>query len=469
MSFRRELRRRSSSRAGVPKWHAVAVWLSLLTGLSNASAKDRIGAIVLPTVTPVSDCATCPPLHRPAPDTERDLAAWGRELDGVVVDAAQDLGLSVDVSGKTVEAPTDRTLVEQAASDWVFSPRIAMDRGLVVVRIVAVAPGSKVVLSRTETTKPADLDVKAVLMMRDLVGAATRPSPTAASETAAAPSGVVHAARSPGRAILALNAAIFGGYVGFSLQRATGSNDARLTYPLVALGAGIGLGSSMIVADEWDIGVGDAWYVAAGMWWPALGALLVADSYRDSDKRYLYGAGAAAGGLALATTSLSFGSIGEGGALIAHSGGAFGTVLGGISQLIVDGNTDSTPTRGMGIGAISGVVLTGALARFYPAEAASRVLLVDLAVGLGGLTGAAVGSPLVFGEDVGPTRNRLWLSGIALGMAGGAVVGLALFPRGASKARGDFRAEPTAGVLCVVSDPDGTSRPVTGAGVRGTW
>jgi hypothetical protein len=225
----------------------------------------------------------------------------------------------------------------------------------------------------------------------------------------------------------------------------------------------------MIIADEWNIGVGDAWYLSAGMVWPAFGALLIADNHRDSDKRFLYGAGAAAGGLALATTSLTFGSIGEGGALIAHSGGAFGTVLGGITDLAIQGNTDSTPTLGMGVGAITGVVLAGALARLYPHEPASRVLLVDLAVGLGGLTGAAVGSPLVFGEDVGPTRNRLWLSGIALGMVGGAAVGLILTSSTPQKPHAGWTVEPTAGVLAVEHDPDGSSRPVTGVGVQGAW
>jgi hypothetical protein len=444
---------------------------ALLLSSSAAEAKGGANAIVLHAVTPLAECSTCPPLHRPEADVERDLAAAGRQLDGVVVDAAQDLGLSVDVSARPpgTESPAEQTLVERAEAGWVFSPRIAMDRGLLVIRIVAVAPGSKVVLARTETTKLSELEVRVVTMMRDLVGVASRPAAASVSEGPSEPAPVVHATRSSGRAILALNAAVFGGYVGYSLQRATGSNDARLTYPLVALGAGIGLGGSMIIADEWDIGVGDAWYLAAGMAWPAIGALLVADSYRESDNRFLYSAGAAAGGLALATTSLSFGSVGEGGALIAHSGGAFGTVLGGIGQLAFDGRTDETPTRGMGIGAITGVVLTGALARFYPAEAASRVLLVDLAVGLGGLTGAAVGSPLVFGEDVGATRNRLWLSTIAIGMVGGAAVGLLLMPSAAPKAHADVDLEPTAGVIATESDPDGSSRPITGMGVRGAW
>ena len=426
---------------------AFATLLYAPSAFSNGTAT----AVVLQAVTPLGDCPNCVPLHHPELESERELATLAHELESVTVDAAKDLGLSIDVSARqqNTEAPTEQVLAGRAWSGWVFSPRIAIDRGLVVIRIVAVSPGSKVLLVRTEAAKASDLEVKVALMMRDLVGTATKPAQAAPREPPPETGPVVRETRSSGRAVLALNAAVFGGYVGFSLQRATGSNDARLTWPLVALGAGIGLGGSMIVADEWDIGVGDAWYLSAGMLWPGIGALLIADSYHEPDKRYLYGAGAAAAGVALATTSLTFGSIGEGGALIAHSGGAYGTVLGGITELAIDGRTDETPTRGMGIGAITGVVLTGALARLYPAEAASRVVLVDLAVGLGGLTGAALGSPLVFGEDVGPTRNRLWLSGIAVGMMGGAAVGLVLTANAAPKAHADWPVTPTAGVISI--------------------
>ena len=83
----------------------------------------------------------------------------------------------------------------------------------------------------------------------------------------------------PGRPVLALNAAVLGGYVGFTIQKASGSADARLVYPLVALGTGLGLGASLLVADEWNITSGDAWYLAAGMWWPAASGFLLAEGY----------------------------------------------------------------------------------------------------------------------------------------------------------------------------------------------
>jgi len=271
--------------------------------------------------------------------------------------------------------------------------------------------------------------------------------------------------------VLAFNAAVLGGYVGFALQRAGGSTDARLTYPLIALGTGIGLGGSMILADEWDVGLGDAWYLSAGIWWPALGALLVAEDQPDS-KRFLYGAGAAAGGLTLAVTSLTFGGMSEGNALVTHSGGAFGVLLGGIADLAVQGRTDVTPTQGMGIGAISGVVAMGTLARFIESQPPSRVLFIDLSAGLGGLAGAAVASPLVFVDPkVSATRNRLWLSSIALGTFVGAGIGLFTTAHGdaAHDAKNGPTIAPYGGVIAVTETRGGGAVPATGVGVQGTF
>ncbi len=451
---------------------AALAFAGALSVASGAEAKDA-DALVLPSVTPVSECVTCPALHAPDPDSERKLAGLARELDSIVVDAAQDLGLSVDLSARPSsqgEPPSEARLFELASKGWVFSPRLALDGNRVLLRLVAVAPGSKVLFVRSEEIRPEEIEVRAVLMMRDLVHARTAPAPESAPPTPKSDArAVVHEARSRGRAILALNTAVFGGYIGYSLQRASGSNDARLTYPLVALGTGIGIGGSLIVAEEWDIGVGDAWYLSAGMWWPTLGALLIGDSYHQPNKRYVYGAAAAAGGLAAAATALSFGDMSEGGALIAHSGGGFGTVLGGIADLAIQGRTNVTPTRGMGVGSIVGVVVTGALARFAPHEPPSRVLLVDLAAGLGGLTGAAAASPLIFGDHVGKTRNRLWLSSIALGTFVGAGVGYFLTAGSAKEPHEGTTILPTMGVIDSVRYPDGSVHPVTGGGIQGTF
>jgi hypothetical protein len=265
-------------------------------------------------------------------------------------------------------------------------------------------------------------------MMRDVVhsaGAGAAPvapgSPANAGPERAVESEVP---RSQGRAVLALNAAVLGGYVGFSLQRASGSADARLTYPLVALGTGIGLGASMLVADEWDITLGDAWFLSAGTWWPIASGVLVAKSYNVPDTDlYVYGLVAASAGVSLSVAALSAKPMSEGGALLAHSGGAGGTLLGALTEMAVRGSTSSTPERGMGYGAGVGVVTAGALATQVKVTS-SRMLLIDLAASLGALTGAAAASPLLLvHESEDPTRTRLWLTSIAAGTVIGGTIG----------------------------------------------
>jgi hypothetical protein len=429
-------------------------------------------AVVFHAAIMPSECVSCvtsPPV--PDAESERELARLERELDGIVVDSLQDLGLTVvptDRDEARGQAPTDAELTERAETAWVFSPRVDVVHNQVTVRMVAVAPGSTVLLVRTEKMRPDELEVRTVLMMRDLVRAGSRKTFAPVSTPKADEDAVVHAARSPGRAVLALNAAVLGGFVGLSLQRAGGSDDARLTYPLIALGAGIGLGGSMIVADEWDVGTGDAWYLSATTWWPAIGALLIAKDEPER-KRFLYGTAAAAGGLALGTVSLALGPMSEGDALVAHSGGLFGLMLGGVADLAVRGRTDFTPTTGMGVGTISGVVLTGALARLAHSQPPSRVLLIDLSAGLGALTGAAVGSPLVFGDNVGPTRNRLWLSTIALGTFVGAGIGFFTTRNETHAHESKLPWAPYVGVVGESLKRDGTTAPVPGAGVHGVW
>jgi hypothetical protein len=112
------------------------------------------------------------------------------------------------------------------------------------------------------------------------------------------------------------------------------------------------------------------------------------------------------------------------------------------------------------------------VARLAPRQTESRVLLVDLSAGLGGLTGAALASPLVFGESVGTTENRLWLSSIALGTVVGAGIGLLVFPNSRdpdASAGNDVRAAPFVGPVAATPMPDGRSVPVPGFGVRGRF
>src|SRR5688572_29699848 len=262
-------------------------------------------------------------------------------LDSLVSEAIQDLGLTLALEPRGArEVPSDEALLKRAKEAWVVLPTLERQGRSLRVRIVAIRPGTRVMLTRSELSSQEDLDVRVAVMMRDLVQ--SRPEAPAASAPAEAPAETPDPSepRSNGRAVLALNAAVFGGYVGYSIQAASGSSDDRLVYPLVALGAGVGLGASMLVADEWNVSVGGAWFLSAGLWWPTSAGLLLA-GYHDVPKedRYVYGVVSGTGGVALAVAAMSLSDITEGDAALAHSGGVLGMGLGGLTQLFVQGKT----------------------------------------------------------------------------------------------------------------------------------
>lgn len=364
------------------------------------------------------------PTHAPAaPDAT--VEALLPRLDQLVSEAIQDLGLTLALEPRGArDIPADEELVERARDSWVVLPTLERDGHSLRVRIVAIRPGTRVLLTRSELSSQEDLDVRVAVMMRDLVQA--RPEPAAATPAAPAAEESPEPAepRSSGRAVLALNAAVFGGYVGYSIQAASGSADERLVYPLVALGTGVGLGASMLVADEWDVSVGGAWFLSGGLWWPTSAGLLLS-AYYDVPKedRYVYGVVSGTSGVALAVAAMSLSRITEGDAALAHSGGVLGMGLGGLTQLFVQGTTAETPIGGMGYGAALGTLGAGVLATQLDVRA-SRVLLIDLGATLGALTGAAAASPLLLvDEEESKPRTRLWLGSIFAGSLLGAGIG----------------------------------------------
>jgi len=330
-------------------------------------------------------------------------------------DAAQDLGFTLDISdaGPATGKMRDSDLINRAAHEgaagpeagtWVVSPRLEyMGDNTFVVRIVAVAPKSRELRVRVEIVKGADVSVRGLVMLRDLL------NPVAAAQAAAvererarvdesAKERLMTPLRSQGRAVLAVNGALFGAYVAYSVQRASGDDDPRVLYPLLALGTGVGIGGALLVSEEWDVSTGDAWFLAAGAWWGAASGLLLANGsdVTPFTDRYTWGAGGGLIGLTLATVALTHGKADEGDAVLAHSGGALGLLLGGLTEMAYRGtSTDVTPNYGAGIGSAIGVVGAGALASFVRVSA-SRVMLVDLGAGLGALAAAASGSPLLF-------------------------------------------------------------------------
>jgi hypothetical protein len=356
---------------------------------------------------------------------DEEVRRRGAEVDRTVAEALEDMGL--EVAASTENAAADGDLPQIARGGWAFAPRLELRSGGAILRLVAVTPGSRVLLVREEDLEGNEiraLSVRTVVMVRDLVEAGR--GKRVDLQAAPKPSRVHRPPPPPpssGRSILALNGTLLGGYLGYTMHRASESPNSRLVYPLVALGAGLGLGASLLVADEWNISEGDAWYLAAGAYWPGASGFLIADSYgKKVEQRYLYGLIGATTGVGLGTFALATGKLSEGGAVLTHSGGAFGMLFGAMTQVAIDPQNEGTPTRGMGFGAGVGVLAAGVIATQVEISA-SRMLLVDLSVTLGGLGGAALASPLLFLEESNPTHTRLWLGAVAGGAVAGGFLG----------------------------------------------
>jgi hypothetical protein len=284
--------------------------------------------------------------------------------------------------------------------------------------------------------------------------------------------------------VLAVNGAVFGGFLAYSLQRASNSTDPRVLYPLLALGTGLGVGAAMLVGDEWDFSTGDAWFLSAGAWWGAASGVLVATGQNAAtSNQFAYGVGTGLGGIALATFALTRSRMDEGDALLAHSGGALGFFVGGLVDLAYRGTTNVTPYTGAGYGSAIGVVGAGALATVVQVQP-SRVILIDTGAAIGALAGAAAGSPLVF-QNVTDTKNRLFLASTLGGtVIGGAVAwwmtrdskprdaaaslrtagGGAARSREASIERGNLSRSRLAHARAMCSRTNGTSRRFTSSG-----
>ncbi len=435
-------------------------------------------AAILPTLVVAPPRRALPGVPHPADD----LASVARGLDAQLADAAQDLGLVVDLARRAPPGSKrgDADLVEVATSldEAVVAPSVEAIGGQIELRLVLAEPASRALRARVERVSRDDAALRAVVMLRDLVALASAPRPAPASLASPEPAVLATPARSAGRASLIVNATLFGGLAGYSVQRSSGSEDPRLLFPLLAVGAGVGLGASILVAEEWDVGVGDAWFLAAGAWWPTLaGHLLYEGRFarpgQPTNERWAFGLVGASTGLSLATLGLSLHGMSDGGALMAHSGGGLGLVVGGLVDAGVRGDVHSTPFAGMGYGAALGWLAASAVAVHW-APPPSRVLAVDLGALLGGLGGAALASPLLFNE---PTRleQRGWLAATGAGAIIGA--GIAWYwtreprPRSHGPSLVDRLAAHGTPMLGVLGESTrGAERaPIVGAGFQGLW
>ncbi|HLK39962.1 MAG TPA: hypothetical protein VKU41_24570 [Polyangiaceae bacterium] len=457
-----------------------------------SAADARMPVVMLGTMTPAGDVPSPTPLHRPlagGPGSERNVAERALELDATLRDAVQDLGftLSIADSAPPPGGMRDEDLIARAAHSgagapddagtWVVSPRIeAAGGGRYVLRLVAVAPRGHELRVRVETVPADSVNVRGLVMLRDLLSsnAATRATVERDREQAAkgTSEGIMSPLRSQGRAVLAVNSGLFGAFAAFSLQRSSsaGSNadDPRVLYPLLALGTGMGVGGALLVADEWDVTTGDAWYLAAGGWWGAASAFLLAAGaqVQPFEDRYAIGVGGGLVGVSLATFALTRGQMDDGDAMLTHSGGALGLLLGGATDLLFQGKTtaDVTPYAGMGYGTALGVLAAGALATRV-STSPSRVLLIDLGLGGGALLGAAAASPLIF-QNVTEAHTRGWLSATLAGSVLGGVGAFWLTRDGDRRPAAWLPGAPTAGIIGASPTPAG-STPIYGVGWYG--
>jgi hypothetical protein len=433
---------------------ALLLLLATLVAPRVALAADAVPVVpakppvvVWPTLTPAGDAPDALPMHRPLA-TEKGLYERAQELDATLRDSVQDLGFTLYVAdpGPATGHTRDEDLMARAATaaggaahgegdvgTWVVSPRIEhAGGGDFLVRLVAVPPRGRELRVRVETVPGESVGVRGLVMLRDLL--ATEAAAKAALEQErleagrGTAQGVTTPARSEGRAVLAVNGGLFGAFTALSLQSATGGQgDPRVLYPLLALGTGVGIGAALLVADEWNVTTGDAWFLAAGAGWGSVSGFMLAAGHdvQPLTDRYSWGVGGGFIGLGLATVALTRTSMNDGDATITHSGGVLGLLAGGAIDWLGRGTTTVTPYTGMGIGTAVGVVGAGVLAT-QATVSPSRVLLVDVGAGGGALIGAAAASPLIFQNptifqspsgDGGKTRG--WLSATL----GGAVIG----------------------------------------------
>ena len=463
----------------------VALFATLFVVRAASAAPSEGGSVVVwPTLTPAGDGANAIALHRPSPTTEKALAERAQELDATLRDGVSDLGFTLFVadSGPSAGHTRDIDLIERASKagaggasntgSGVVSPRIEPASGdTYVVRIVAVPPNGRELRVRVETVPQESVAVRGLIMMRDMLSPNTAQAAATERERdridGSAGAGVMSPLRSQGRAVLAINSALFGGFLAYSIQRSSGSDDPRVLYPLLALGTGVGIGSALLVADEWDVTTGDAWFLAAGGWWGAAAGLSIANG-RHIDPltdRYAWGVAGGFIGLGTSTVALIKFRMDEGDAMLAHSGGAVGMFFGALGELAYRGTTtDVTPFTGMGYGAAIGLVAAEALATRVTASP-SRVLLIDVGVGVGALAGAAAASPLIF-DQLTETKTRWWLvATMGGGVAGGAVSWFLTRSAWTSKTTSWKLGLPVAGVIGASATPTG-SVPAYGVGWR---
>ncbi|APS00459.1 hypothetical protein [Pajaroellobacter abortibovis] len=355
-----------------------------------------------------------------------------KELDSILCEGLKELGFTPLASPATEEEienieelqksnqPSAATLssFDLASDAWLISPRVQImgaDRALLTLLVVSF--DQKTWRAVSEEVTLSHLSVRSLYLLRQLIACTENDTPAYAASpphfTTKLPTSLA-----PGRTALAVNGSLFGAYVARSLQGESQSIDHRITYPLMALGVGLGLGGSLLIAEEWDIGVGDAWYLSAGAWWGGISGLLLS----PHKPTHAWGLGGSLIGLSLTTGVLAyFGRVDEGGATLTHSGAMLGTFLGGLGEYLYQGTTYPFPPTGAGYGAVIGLIIAGVLTQSIQTTP-SQVLSMDIGSGVGWIAAAAAISPFLFDIST-PENTRIFIGTTLGGMIAGGTLG----------------------------------------------
>jgi hypothetical protein len=363
-----------------------------------------------------------------------ELVAIEHTARKTLEEGALDLGLQpLWLAPSTGAALDEAALLAHASQGWSAAFELQRAEHGIEVRLIAVAPKQSLLRVRRETATQDNLEVVLLRLLRDVArptasldgqcGCQTNSQDGADSELGQpAPRDL------DGRAYLAVTGAMVGGYTGYALEHIAGSGNPRIIYPLMTVGAGVGVAASLVAADEWHVSMGEAWYLSAATLWSTASALLISDGVKLSDPshRHAYGLLGTATGLSLGTLAVATSDIGQGSALVTQSGAIFGGLLGGVGERLVNTDLTKPPTLGLGLGLGIGALGAGFAATRLPSPDPSRVVYIDLAAFLGALTGAAVASPAIVGRTVTQTETRLWLGSVLLGTLIGGGLGYAI-------------------------------------------
>lgn len=350
-------------------------------------------------------------------------------LEAVLADAATDLGLELEHPPSVRVATPDCSPHEDPAVPGTGKVNVAgsleVQAGQWWLRVAVTKDDATTHSTRVELSE-SNFEVQTIRALALTVRTSAGTSAPHAEKTQT-PVARTTLDTSEGKATLATTGAALGGYFGFALESAGGDIDTRLVYPLVALGAGVGLASALIVAEEWPLTRPEAWYISGGGIWLTVAGVLIASEQdlKHRTDRYPYGLIGTAAGLGISGYVVSQRSVSEAEAVFSQSGALFGAIAGGFVQELADPAHGRFPRLGIGVGAGGGWLLASlGTARLMPGLSSSRVLFADLGGFLGALVGAAAASPAVVNQGPPRAGDRRAFVGASLGgLVLGSVVG----------------------------------------------